>query len=54
MSTNTATGVKPNDSRTDDAQDGETTATARQPLGEEIAEYAPYARNDARNGGGSR
>lgn len=57
MSVNATTGDKPNDDAQtprDDAQNDETTATARHPLGEAIAEYAPYARNDARNGGGSR
>ncbi|MDB9233854.1 hypothetical protein [Halorubrum ezzemoulense] len=51
MSTNATTGDKPNDGSIDDDS---TAATARHPLGTEIAEHAPYARNDARNSGDSR
>ena len=57
MSSKHRSGENPTDDAQtprDDVQDDETTATARHPLGEEIAEYAPYARNDARNDGGSR
>lgn len=38
-----------NDGRTDTQTD----ATARHPLGDTIAEYAPFANNDAHNGGES-
>jgi hypothetical protein len=38
----------------DDARDDDSTAaTAQHPLGAEIAEHAPFARNDARNSGDS-
>ncbi|MDB2240948.1 hypothetical protein [Halorubrum ezzemoulense] len=42
------------DNRIDDESTAATTATARHPLEEEIAEHAPYARDDGPTDGGSR
>jgi hypothetical protein len=58
MSIQNACPLEGNDDGRNDARDDDSTAatttTARHPLGETIAEYAPYARNDARNSGDSQ